>query len=55
MNNKGADQSACMLVCAFVVRKPPKYMFSRVEAHAVALLETLEVKRNVESDAFHMN
>ena len=30
-NNKGADQSAQMrrLVCAFVVRQPPKTVFSR--------------------------
>ena len=30
MNNKGADQTARMrmLVCAFVVRKPPKQVFS---------------------------
>ena len=29
MNNKGADQTACMrsLVCTFVIRKPPKTGF----------------------------
>ena len=34
-NNKDADQTARMrrLVCACVVRKPPKTGFARVEAH----------------------
>ena len=37
VNNKGADQIARMrrLVCAFVVRKPPKTGFSRGEAQII--------------------
>ena len=51
MNNKGADQSARMrrLVCAFVVRKPRRQVFSRRGPfHSVVLENPLCHKQNLE-------
>ena len=44
MNSKGADQSAqmCRLVCACVVRKPPKDRFSHVKAQLACVISGMK-------------